>query len=118
MNLIEDSADGWLRESGEPREIVVGFGNGVLTVSITVPRFLKPEIIDLLNERIHELFHVIDQINGRGISEVPVVRSQMLAGLEEDWVCWSRDYSDPEYPEQFTEALEAVTEMGIAPSIH
>lgn len=59
-----------------------------------------------------------DQMDGRSISDVPIVQPRMPVDLEEDLVSWSREYCDPEYAVQFTEALEAMAALGIAPSIH
>jgi hypothetical protein len=113
-----DARRDWWGETGDPLQIVVLCGEGVLTVSIMVPWFLKPDIIGVLDERLHELFHTIDQMDGRGISDVPIVKSRMPADLEEDLVSWSRECSDPEYALQFTEALEAMGAIGIAPTLH
>jgi hypothetical protein len=117
MRSIDAMRD-WWGGSTDPMQIVVLSGEGVLTVSITVPWFLKPKIIDVLDERLQELFHVIDQMDGRSISDVPIVQSRMPVDLDEDLVSWTREYSDPEYATQFTEALEAFAALGLAPSIH
>jgi hypothetical protein len=117
MRSIDAMRD-WWGETTDPMQIVVLCTEGVLTVSITVPWFLKPDIIGVLDERLQELFHVIDQMDGGSISDVPIVQSRMPIDLDEDMVSWSREYSDPEYPVQFTEALEAMAALGIAPSIH
>jgi hypothetical protein len=51
-----DAMRDWWGETGDPLQIVVLCGEGVLTVSIMVPWFLKPDIIGVLDERLHELF--------------------------------------------------------------
>ncbi len=117
MRAIDAMRD-WWGETTDPIQMVVLCREGVLTVSITVPWFLKPDIIGVLDERLQELFHVIDQMDGGSISDTPIVQSRMPVDLEEDLVSWSREYSDPQYPEQFAEALEAMAAIGIAPSIH
>jgi hypothetical protein len=48
----------------------------------------------------------------------PVDTEAHLADFAEDQVRWSREYSDPGYAVQFTQALEASAAAGIAPRVH
>jgi len=108
----------WWGDTTTPLEIVVQSGGGVLTVAIKVPWFLKLNAIHALDARLHELFHAIDQMDGRAPSGSPVVQSRAPQDFEEDWVSWSREYSDPDYAAQFTQALEAMAARGIARWVH
>jgi hypothetical protein len=117
MRSIDPMSD-WWGGTSDPMQIVVVCREGVLTVAITVPWFLKPHIIDVLDERLQELFHVVDQMDGRAISDAPIVQSRMPVDLDEDLVSWSREYTNPQYAAQFTEALEAFAALGLAPSLH
>jgi hypothetical protein len=101
-----------------PLEIVVQSGRGVLTVAIKVPWFLNINAIHVLDVQLHELFQAIDQMDGRAPSECPIVQSRAPQDCEQDWVSWSREYSDPNYAAQFTNALEAIAARGIARLIH
>jgi hypothetical protein len=99
-------------------EIVVQSGGGVLTVAIKVPWSLKINAIHALDIKLHELFRAIDEMDGRAPSECPVVQSRAPRDFEQDWVSWSREYSDPDYAAQFTRALEALAARGLARWIH
>lgn len=101
-----------------PMELLVQSGGGVLTVAIKVPRFLKINAIHTLDVKLHELFRAIDQMDGRPPSEYQVVQSRAPRDSEQDWVSWSREYSDPDYAAQFTHALEAIAARGIPRWIH
>ena len=101
-----------------PMEMIIQSGAGVLTVAIKVPRLLKISAIHTLNVKLHELFHAVDQLDGRAPSASPVVQSRVPGDPEQDWVSWSREYSDPHYAAQFTYALEAMAARGIARWIH
>jgi hypothetical protein len=108
----------WWADTTTPMEIVVQSGAGVLTVAIKVPWFLKQNAIRALDVQLHELFHAIDQMDGRAPSECPVLQSRVPQDFEQDWVSWSREYSDPGYAAQFTNALEAMAARGIVRWIH
>jgi hypothetical protein len=114
---MEPSHAGW-GDTTAPTEIVVHSGEGVLTVAVKVPWFLKRSAIHALDVQLHELFHAIDQMDGRAPSESTVVQSRAPQDCEHDRVSWSREYSDPEYAAQFTHALQAMAARGIARWIH
>jgi hypothetical protein len=115
--MMEPSQE-WWADTATPMEIVVQSGGGVLTVAIKVPWFLKLNAIHTLDAQLHELFQAIDQMDGRAPSESPVVQSRAPQDCEQDWVSWTREYSDPDYAAQFTHALEAMAARGIARWIH
>jgi hypothetical protein len=79
---------------------------------------VKLNAIHSLNVRLHELFRAIDQMDGRAPSEIPVIQSRAPQDCDQDWVSWSREYSDPGYAAQFTHALEAMAARGIARWVH
>ena len=116
INAMTESA--WCGSTTTPMEMVVQSGDGVLTVAIKVPWFLEINAIQALNIKLHELFHAVDQMDGRAPSEFPVVQSRVPQDWEQDWVSWSREYSDPDYAAQFTHALEAMAARGIPRWIH
>jgi hypothetical protein len=99
-------------------QMVVRAGGGVLTVAINVPRFLGINAIHTLNVKLHELFRAIDQMDGRAPSDSIVVQTRAPRDSEQDWISWSREYSDPDYAAQFTHALEAMAARGIPRWIH
>lgn len=115
---MTEPSHAWWGDTTTPTEIVVQSGGGVLTVAIKIPWFLKINAIHALEVKLHELFHAIDQMDGRAPSEFPVVQSRVPRDFEQDWVSWSREYSDPDYAAQFTHALEALAARGIARWIH
>jgi hypothetical protein len=108
----------WWGDRATPMEIVVQSGGGILTVTIKVPWYLKINAIHAFDVKLHELFHAIDQMDGRAPSDSPVVQSRVPRDCEQDWVSWTREYSDPDYAAQFTLALEAMAARGIARWIH
>jgi hypothetical protein len=108
----------WRADRATPMEILVQSGGGILTVAIKVPWFVKLNAIHSLNVRLHELFRAIDQMDGRAPSEIPVIQSRAPQDCDQDWVSWSREYSDPGYAAQFTHALEAMAARGIARWVH
>jgi hypothetical protein len=112
-----EPAHAWWADT-TPMGIVVQSGGGVLTVTVKVPWFLHMNAIHVLGVQLHELFHAIDQMDGRAPSECPVVQSRAPQDCEQDWVSWSREYSDPNYAAQFTNALEALAARGIPRWIH
>jgi hypothetical protein len=114
---MEPSHPGW-GDTTIPTQIVVHSGDGVLTVAIRIPWFININAIQALDVQLHELFQAIDQMDGRAPSESPVVQSRAPQDCEHDSVSWSREYSDPDYAEQFTHALEAMAARGIARWIH
>jgi hypothetical protein len=113
-----EPSQAWWADKAIPMEIVVQSGGGVLTVAIKVPWFLKLNAIHSLDVQLHELFRAIDQMDGRAPSEFPVIQSRAAQDCDQDWVSWSREYSDPDYAAQFTHALEAMAARGIARWVH
>lgn len=113
-----EPSQAWWADTTTPMEIVIQSGGGVLTVAIKVPWFLKLNAIHALDVQLHELFQAIDQMDGRAPSGSPVVQSRAPQDCEQDWVSWSREYSDPGYAAQFTHALEVMAARGIARRIH
>jgi hypothetical protein len=108
----------WWADRATPVEIVIQSGDGVLTVAIKVPWFLKLTAIRCLDVQLHELFRAIDEMDGRAPSEFPVIQSRVPQDCDQDWVRWSREYSDPDYAAQFTHALEAMAARGLVRRIH
>ncbi|HEX3949742.1 MAG TPA: hypothetical protein VHW95_07835 [Steroidobacteraceae bacterium] len=113
-----DGSTAWWGGSIEPTEIIVLCHDGVLNVAIRIPRVLKSSAIRGLDMRLQELFNAIDQLDGRLSRETPVVQSRCLVDEDQDCLIWSREYADPGYPLQFTQALRAMASLGIAQSLH
>jgi len=84
MRSIDAMRD-WWGETTDPMQIVVLCTEGVLTVSITVPWFLKPDIIGVLDERLQELFHVIDQMDGGAFPTCPSSNRECRSTLTKTW---------------------------------
>jgi hypothetical protein len=113
-----DPSNAWWCDTTTPMEIVVQAVGGVLTVAIKVPWSLKLNAIHALDVQLQELFHAVDQLDGRAPSDAPVVQSRSPQDYEQDWVSWSREYSYPRYAAQFTHALEAIAARGMVRWVH
>ncbi|MDP9089730.1 MAG: hypothetical protein M3O26_13445 [Pseudomonadota bacterium] len=99
-------------------EIRVGSDEEVVFVQVRVPGTGDLYLLDAIKWQVHELFAAVEQMDGRQPRNT-LTREAHRGDIENNnFVVWSREYSDPEFPERFELALRALAAAGIAPALH
>jgi hypothetical protein len=99
-------------------EIRLGSDEEMLFVQVRVPPAAELHLLDAIRCKVDELFAAVEQMDGRQPQHV--LTQEMHAGDIENnnFVVWSREYTDPEFPARFELALRALAAAGIVPSLH
>jgi hypothetical protein len=86
-------------------------------VHVRVPPAAELHLLNAIKCKVQELFTAVEQMDGRQPQNV--LTQEVHAGdIDSNFVVWSRQYSDPQFPARFELALRAMAAAGIVPALH
>jgi hypothetical protein len=99
-------------------EIRLGADEEMVFVQVRVPPAAELHLLDAIKSKVQELFAAVEQMDGRQPQDV--LTQEVHAGDidNNNFVVWSREYSDPQFPARFELALRALAAAGIVPALH